>query len=282
MITNNLSTLTINKLTKDQYERELAAGNIDDSALYLTPEESVEGWGSSDTTEEIAGWYRIAKTRIDINNNIGTFYIINSLPVHHTTAIINAGISFGKTDGILLTQAGCSYSGNSLSIIKVRIVYSTTYSGNYAYLEIYCPFAIANQIKVQFLGLGWIAVNPMIAGYIPTNYLSKEITLVGGNDTIVANLYGNANTATKSLQDNVGQQIDATYIKDLSIDSKVITYTKGNNTSGTITIQSSSLVVSDTKPSSSCIWFNTQGTGDSTAINEEISATDVASIYNSI
>lgn len=39
MITNNISTLKIHKMTQAQYERELAAGNIDENALYLTPDE---------------------------------------------------------------------------------------------------------------------------------------------------------------------------------------------------------------------------------------------------
>ena len=39
MITENLSTLKIHKLTKEQYERELYAGRIDPNALYLTPDE---------------------------------------------------------------------------------------------------------------------------------------------------------------------------------------------------------------------------------------------------
>ena len=39
MITNNISTLKINKLTQAQYDRELAAGRIDENALYLTPDE---------------------------------------------------------------------------------------------------------------------------------------------------------------------------------------------------------------------------------------------------
>lgn len=42
MITENLSTLKIHKLTKEQYERELAAGRIDENALYLTPDEAVD------------------------------------------------------------------------------------------------------------------------------------------------------------------------------------------------------------------------------------------------
>lgn len=39
MITENLSTLKIHKLTQAQYDRELEAGRIDPSALYLTPDE---------------------------------------------------------------------------------------------------------------------------------------------------------------------------------------------------------------------------------------------------
>lgn len=42
MITKDISTLKIHKLTQAQYERELAAGRIDDTALYLTPDESDE------------------------------------------------------------------------------------------------------------------------------------------------------------------------------------------------------------------------------------------------
>ena len=38
MITENLSTLKIHKLTQEQYEREISNGNIDASALYLTPD----------------------------------------------------------------------------------------------------------------------------------------------------------------------------------------------------------------------------------------------------
>ena len=37
MITENLSTLKIHKLTQAQYDRELAAGNLDEHAIYLTP-----------------------------------------------------------------------------------------------------------------------------------------------------------------------------------------------------------------------------------------------------
>ena len=42
MITENLSTLKIHKLTQAQYDRELAAGRIDQNALYLTPDEEMD------------------------------------------------------------------------------------------------------------------------------------------------------------------------------------------------------------------------------------------------
>lgn len=41
MNTKNLETLKIHKLTQAQYDRELAAGNIDENALYLTPDDNV-------------------------------------------------------------------------------------------------------------------------------------------------------------------------------------------------------------------------------------------------
>lgn len=38
MKTTNVSTLKIHNLTQAQYDRELANGNIDENAIYLTPD----------------------------------------------------------------------------------------------------------------------------------------------------------------------------------------------------------------------------------------------------
>lgn len=46
MNTENLSALKIHKLTQEQYDRELAAGNIDENALYLTPDEEEDAWAA--------------------------------------------------------------------------------------------------------------------------------------------------------------------------------------------------------------------------------------------
>lgn len=42
MITENIPTFKIHKLTQAQYDRELEAGNIDENALYLTPDNITE------------------------------------------------------------------------------------------------------------------------------------------------------------------------------------------------------------------------------------------------
>ena len=53
MKTENLSTLQIHKLTQAQYDRELEAGRIDPTAIYLTPDEEIDLSGYA-TRDEVA------------------------------------------------------------------------------------------------------------------------------------------------------------------------------------------------------------------------------------
>lgn len=81
MITENLSTLKIHKLTQTQYNRELENGNIDETALYLTPENTVLS-STGDVTiinheeseTESNGKISIGEYHADING--GNFTII--------------------------------------------------------------------------------------------------------------------------------------------------------------------------------------------------------------
>ena len=91
-----------------------------------------------------------------------------------------------------------AYSTTGIS--KARIVYHTTWSGNYAYLEVYQAAATAATMNVRLLeGMGWTLIAPNTVGSIPSGYTNKEISLV--NNSIVSNvkgsLSGNASTATK-------------------------------------------------------------------------------------
>ena len=58
MITNNLSTLKIHKLTQAQYDREVANGTIDENAIYLTPDEEIGGSWTEEQKEEIKAYVR--------------------------------------------------------------------------------------------------------------------------------------------------------------------------------------------------------------------------------
>ena len=59
----------------------------------------------------------------------------------------------------------------------------------------------------------------------------------GNTNTITIDNVANAVSASNAASDSAGQQINTTYIKELSVSGKVITYTKGDGTTGTITTQ---------------------------------------------
>lgn len=61
-------------------------------------------------------------------------------------------------------------------------------------------------------------------------------TIISATDAATVKL---ANTATKATQDSSGQQINSTYIKNLSISNGNLTYTKGNGTTGNVALPSS-------------------------------------------
>lgn len=60
---------------------------------------------------------------------------------------------------------------------------------------------------------------------------------VGGAATTAELCTGNAATATKATQDSAGQQINFTYIKNLSVSGKTMTVTKGDSTTSSMTTQ---------------------------------------------
>ena len=64
-----------------------------------------------------------------------------------------------------------------------------------------------------------------------------NINTNGNTNTITIDNVANAVSASKAASDSAGQQINTTYIKELSVSGKVITYTKGDGTTGTITTQ---------------------------------------------
>lgn len=95
---------------------------------------------------------------------------------------------------------------------------------------------VNNAIKAYITGTTSSSTNTGTQVFDTGVYLTTTAgELVASKFTGVLN--GNANTATKATQDSAGQQINSTYIKGLSISGTTITYTRGNNTTGTLVTQ---------------------------------------------
>ena len=155
-----------------------------------------KGESISATLPATVGWYRVANSTTNQGAQLGLFVIKEKLGGSHSESIITAGTSHGKNP-TLQQLAHTAYS--TYSITKARLVYVDESSGTTAYLEVYLSKAQAVSISVDLLGNeGWELITP-VAGSIPTNYASKELTFA--SNRIIANvtgsLSGNASSATK-------------------------------------------------------------------------------------
>ena len=158
------------------------------------------------TTAATAGWYRIATSVAGIARNMAMFEIDATVSGKHSETILAAGICYGQAP--TLNQLAHTEHSNT-GISKARIVYHTTYSSNYAYLEVYVPTATATTLNVKMIeGFGWSLVAPSTAGSIPSGYTNKEITFA--KNKIVADFKGTGEfsslsmSGTIALDNNVG------------------------------------------------------------------------------
>jgi len=92
LITENLSTLKINKLTKAQYERELAAGNIDPNALYLTPDEGVD-LSPYATVEQLKAYNKDCKDLVVLELKKNSHYIPMLIENDKYCALVGGDVS---------------------------------------------------------------------------------------------------------------------------------------------------------------------------------------------
>ena len=188
-----------NPTTTDGYWVSLADSLKQGEINALLPEEIGAARGSriSATTPATAGWYRIAQSAVSINNCLGLLEITGAASGAHSATLLSAGISYG-VNPVLIQHAHVPYSVPGLT--KARIVYHKTYSGNYAYLEVYLSVAKAEVISVNMIGgQGWTLLAPSTAGGIPEGYSAAELTFVAGKivGNVAGSVTGNAGTATK-------------------------------------------------------------------------------------
>lgn len=171
------------------------------------------GFHVSVSGKTAAGWYRIATSISGIGNCNGIFIVTGSASGVHDSVVFTAGTCYGVTSGTYLSQLGCA-SYTSTNITKARIVYNTTYSNNYAYLEVYVNTSVSTAIDAKFFGTGWSRVDAT-TGSIPSGYTSKEISF-NNTVTFIGSLSGNASTATTAskLGTNAGSATQPVYFSN--------------------------------------------------------------------
>lgn len=121
---------------------------------------------STATTPASGGWYRIASSAINIGTNSGLFKIDFSGAGVMGRVFFTASSHNGVNAGTLINQLAYSSSEYTLGLTKIRIVSNTTYTGNYAYVEVYNPTALAITYSVDIVNTtGWSIVAPSTVGY---------------------------------------------------------------------------------------------------------------------
>ena len=128
MITENVSTLKIHKLTQEQYDTALAAGSLDENAIYLTPNST--GSLADEVTIGIndEGSLYVKDGSIDVDKIEDVQALRNEMGLGDTLGVLpiengGTGISSGTLDTSLLPLAttdsiGAVQVGDGLSIVN--------------------------------------------------------------------------------------------------------------------------------------------------------------------
>lgn len=120
MITTNLSTLKIHTLTQEQYDRELEVGNIDENALYLTPNNAMNSVNPTATGSLSVNRYPdsyIGYNSVALNSNT-TASGTGSLAVGNGT-ISEGEHSFSEGEGTTASGAGSHSMGCGTEAIGI-------------------------------------------------------------------------------------------------------------------------------------------------------------------
>jgi len=126
------------------------------------------------------GWWRVAVSPSGQDHLNGLFSIFTAMSGYHQQTKFTASGLYGQQ--MQLNQLSHSYY-QLAPISYVRIVYHTTYSGNYAYLEVYSSQNPITNGSISVIdNTGWEFITPT-AGSIPSGYTSVQIYFAGSLST---------------------------------------------------------------------------------------------------
>ena len=170
---------TYKAVTVDSKGRVTAGTNPTTLAGYAITDAQTASRTTATFTTVANTWYRIATSAVDIGRNSAEFVVDWTSSAHHGSARFAAGCHYGEAAGVSLMQTNYSKYGTS-GITEARIVYHTTFTGNYAYVEVKFAGAVTNVgVNVEMQGtIGWSLVSPSTAGSVPAGYTSYLHTFV--------------------------------------------------------------------------------------------------------
>lgn len=188
--TESLLTLHIHKLTQEEYDEKVASGEIDENALYLTPDEETDLSGYA-TVEQLGG-----KANAEHTHNAADVTDLQS-----------------KLDGINSEIDGCitglSVSGQTITYTKNDGSTGTIITQD-ENTDTNVTNTLATTIKAYVTGTTSNITNTGTQVFDTGVYLD----VVAGQlvaTTFKGDLTGNADSATKAVQDGNGNIITTTY-----------------------------------------------------------------------
>ena len=215
MITENLSTLKINKLSNEQYKREYETGNIDGTAIYLTPDES------DNCVKSVNGIYPDENGNVEIEvagcsaEGIVLYTEQALTPEQQAQARENIGVT---QSGIALTEedkeeiAQLVRHSNSNELTKVTTNMKLVNLGNLINLDTVVPGMITMSGKIstddRFYTTDYIAVTPgetlNFKTYLTSITLGKMRYIAAYDESKTAVSSAGANTALEYVvPDNI-------------------------------------------------------------------------------
>lgn len=183
MNTENLSTLKIHKLSQAQYNRELAAGNIDETALYLTPDDGSD-W--SQNNEASSGYIknRTHYEQVIMEEISPTFSWEANSYIDGMVAIADLGI-YEFSD--MPTNYDITMFDKTYSNIKFGDVVKNTSGPSFNFM-----------LKVDYAG----------TGYAITAYSSVSSGFYGTSDVSVTNIKKLVQLSEGYIPDTIARKTD--------------------------------------------------------------------------
>jgi hypothetical protein len=212
------------------------------------------------TTVATAGWYRIATSAVNIGANSGLFKVeFNGTGVMGRCLFI-ASCHNGTAAGSAINQLGFTTTNGNLGLTQARVVYHTTYTGNYAYVEVYNPTALAITYTVDLIdSTGWVLTTPNTVGSIPTGYTNEALIFDTGYvsmEDVTANRQLISKVATGTAPLVVSSTTKVTNLNAEMVDGL---HTGGSGVANTLVYRDSSGYIQNT-------WYNSnRGEENSTA-----------------